>query len=91
MALRRDVVELVGGFDESLDAGTPTRSGGDHEMFSRILARWFGRDQAPARARALTRRPGAPPLDLILAELAGCARGPFAWWKSRRSHAASSL
>jgi len=38
MALRRQTVDLVGPFDERLDAGTPTRSGGDHEMFVRILA-----------------------------------------------------
>ncbi len=38
MALRRTVTGLVGGFDEALDAGTPTRSGGDHDMFTRILA-----------------------------------------------------
>ena len=38
MALRRTVLEHVGAFDEALDAGTPTRSGGDHEMFGRILA-----------------------------------------------------
>jgi GT2 family glycosyltransferase len=38
MALRRDVAERVAGFDPRLDAGTPTRSGGDHDMFSRILA-----------------------------------------------------
>jgi len=31
MALRRDVIALAGPFDERLDAGTPTRSGGDHE------------------------------------------------------------
>jgi glycosyltransferase involved in cell wall biosynthesis len=37
MALRRSVLELVGPFDEALDAGTPTRSGGDHDMFTRIL------------------------------------------------------
>lgn len=37
MALRKDVLTLVGGFDEALDAGTPTQSGGDHEFFSRIL------------------------------------------------------
>jgi GT2 family glycosyltransferase len=37
MALRRSVLELVGSFDEALDAGTPTRSGGDHDMFTRIL------------------------------------------------------
>lgn len=38
MALRRSILELVGGFDEALDAGTPTHSGGDHDMFTRILA-----------------------------------------------------
>jgi len=38
MALRRSLLQRVGEFDEALDAGTPTRSGGDHEMFGRILA-----------------------------------------------------
>lgn len=38
MALRQTVVERVGGFDEALDAGTLTCSGGDNEMFSRILS-----------------------------------------------------
>ena len=38
MALRRSVLELIGPFDDALDAGTPTRSGGDHDMFTRILA-----------------------------------------------------
>jgi GT2 family glycosyltransferase len=37
MALRRNVLARVGGFDERLDGGMPTRSGGDHEMFARIL------------------------------------------------------
>jgi glycosyltransferase involved in cell wall biosynthesis len=37
MALRRSVQQLVGLFDEALDAGTPTHSGGDHEIFARIL------------------------------------------------------
>jgi len=37
MALRRNVQFEVGFFDEALDAGTPTHSGGDHEMFARIL------------------------------------------------------
>ena len=139
MALRRDVVALAGGFDEALDAGTPTRSGGDHEMFTRVLERgyrivyepaavsrhrhrrsweelrdtvhgygvgvyamwtgkilrgdisvlkqafrWAIRLQTPALVRALLRRPGAPPLDLVLAELSGCAVGPWALWQSRR-------
>lgn len=37
MALRRSVLDLVGPFDEALDAGTATRSGGDHDMLVRIL------------------------------------------------------
>jgi GT2 family glycosyltransferase len=38
MAVRRSLVELVGEFDEALDAGTATRAGGDSDMFRRILA-----------------------------------------------------
>ena len=38
MALRREVLDKIGNFDEALDAGTVTLSGGDTEMFSRILA-----------------------------------------------------
>lgn len=38
MAVRRSVQFQVGLFDEALDAGTLTRSGGDHEFFARILS-----------------------------------------------------
>jgi glycosyltransferase involved in cell wall biosynthesis len=39
MALRRAaVLNDIGGFDPALDAGTPTRSGGDHDLFMRVLA-----------------------------------------------------
>jgi glycosyltransferase involved in cell wall biosynthesis len=38
MAVRRSLPDIVGWFDERLDAGTPTQSGGDHQMFTRILA-----------------------------------------------------
>jgi GT2 family glycosyltransferase len=41
MALRRSVLSLVGGFDEALDAGTRTKSGGDTEMFARIFLRGY--------------------------------------------------
>jgi len=41
MAVRRDVLEQVGAFDEALDAGTPTRAGGDSDMFRRILQAGF--------------------------------------------------
>jgi cellulose synthase/poly-beta-1,6-N-acetylglucosamine synthase-like glycosyltransferase len=38
MALRKEAWQRVGPFDPALDAGTPTRSGGDTEMYARILA-----------------------------------------------------
>ncbi|MBO0799012.1 MAG: glycosyltransferase, partial [Blastocatellia bacterium] len=37
MSLRRSALEQIGEFDEALDAGTPTCSGGDTEYFARIL------------------------------------------------------
>jgi hypothetical protein len=130
----------VGWFDEALDAGTPTCSDGDHEMFSRILAggykivyepsalswhrhrrtwrelrqsqygygvgvyamwtrellvsgelavirrawRWFRCEQAPRLARSLLGQPGSVPLDLLLAQLWGCLRGPAAYVSARR-------
>lgn len=40
--------------------------------------------------RALRRKPDAHPIDLTLAELAGFARGPFAYFKARRIERARS-
>jgi glycosyltransferase involved in cell wall biosynthesis len=140
MALRRAVLDEIGPFDEALDVGTPTRSGGDHDLFTRILAAgyrivyepeavnwhrhrrtweelrstlhgygvgvyaawtrsllvegelpalaaawgWFRHGQLRRLARSLLRRPGSVPLDLVLAELRGCAAGPLAYLRSRR-------
>ena len=38
MAVRREAVLALGGFDPALDVGTPTGGGGDLEMYFRILA-----------------------------------------------------
>lgn len=38
MAVRTSLPAAVGWFDERLDAGTPTHSGGDHQLFTRILS-----------------------------------------------------
>jgi glycosyltransferase involved in cell wall biosynthesis len=138
MALRRSVLELVGPFDEALDAGTPTRSGGDHDMFTRILLAGYCIEYEPAamvrhrhrrewrelvdtvrgygtgvyahltrhlldgetrpirialgwlwwQTRVLLRTPlgaeGRRTRQLGLAELRGCAEGPFALLRSRR-------
>lgn len=48
MALRRTLLDQVGAFDEALDAGTATKSGGDHEMFGRILAGGYRIVYAPS-------------------------------------------
>lgn len=37
MALRRSILQTVGTFEERLDSGTATRSGGDTEMYTRIV------------------------------------------------------
>lgn len=139
MALRRRVLDLVGSFDEALDAGTLSCSGGDHEMFARIMIAgyrivydpaalswhrhrrtwnelrrtfygygvgayasftrhllagelsvfrimlgWLWHDQLPALSRSLLKRSDSVPLDLILAELRGCAVGPWAYFSARR-------
>ena len=42
MAMRRGpVLDRLGGFDEALDVGTPTRGGGDNDLFARALAAGF--------------------------------------------------
>jgi GT2 family glycosyltransferase len=41
MSLRRSALEYIGDFDEALDAGTLTYSGGDTEYFARILSLGF--------------------------------------------------
>ena len=140
MAIRKSLVPEIGAFDEALDAGTPTQSGGDHEYFVRVMLagytiiyepaalvwhrhrrtwaethktikgygmgvyaywtrliwvqgewgvlklpwKWFTKVQFRNLIRALLRRPGAQPLDLVLAELQGCFLGPWAYRTSRK-------
>jgi GT2 family glycosyltransferase len=140
MAIRRSALDRIGPFDDALDAGTPTHSGGDAEYFSRILSRgyrivyepralsfhrhrrtrrelrrafygygvgvyaaftrsllfegewsvvqhaaaWLLKYQLPDLVRGLAGRPGVPPPDLTAVQLAGCAVGPWAYFRSRR-------
>jgi GT2 family glycosyltransferase len=141
MAIRKRALDLVGPFDDALDAGTPTHSGGDSEYFARILGRgyrivyepralsfhrhrrtrrelrrafygygvgvyaaftrsllfegewsvlhhaaaWLWKYQLPGLVKGLLGHPGVPPADLTAVQLAGCAVGPFAYFRSRRS------
>lgn len=145
MALRRSVINDIGPFDEALDAGTPTHSGGDNDYFARLLSAgyrivydpaalswhrhrrtweelrralygygvgvyaawtrsllkegdlgvikiawlWFRNQQFPSLVRALLRRPGSVPRDLIIAELRGCVAGPRAYFISHKRLRAS--
>ena len=77
MALRRSVLQEVGEFDEALDGGTPTRSGGDHEMFSRILASGFLVTYDPA---ALSWHRHRRSMDELRETLRGYGTGVYAMW-----------
>lgn len=41
MAFRREIFDVIGPFDEALDAGTPTGGGGDIDIFRRLLRAGF--------------------------------------------------
>lgn len=41
MAFRKQLFSRIGGFDPALDMGTPTRGGGDIEMFYRVVSSGF--------------------------------------------------
>ena len=80
MALRRNILDVVGGFDEALDAGTHTKSGGDHEMFGRILAAGYRIVYDP---RALSWHRHRRTWDELSAALHGYGVGVYAVWTRR--------
>ncbi|HSK09443.1 MAG TPA: glycosyltransferase, partial [Vicinamibacterales bacterium] len=77
MALRRSILDRVGEFDEALDGGTPTRSGGDHEMFSRILASGFHIVYDPA---ALSWHRHRRTMEELRETVRGYGTGVYAMW-----------
>jgi GT2 family glycosyltransferase len=77
MAVRQAAVRDLGGFDEALDAGTPTRSGGDHEMFSRLLGAGYRIVYDPAALSWHLHRRSAREL---AATLRGYGTGVYAMW-----------
>jgi glycosyltransferase involved in cell wall biosynthesis len=77
MAVRRSILQVVGPFDEALDGGTPTRSGGDHEMFSRILGAGYRIVYDPAALSWHRHRRSEPELR---ATLRGYGTGVYAMW-----------
>jgi GT2 family glycosyltransferase len=80
MALRRSVLELVGPFDEALDAGTPTHSGGESELFARIIAAGYRIVYTPAALNWHRHRRDLPELRRTIY---GYGVGVYAFWTSR--------
>lgn len=78
MALHRGLLlQHVGLFDEALDAGTLTCSGGDTEMFSRIIAAGYQIVYEPA---ALSWHRHRRTWEELRKMLYGYGVGTFAWW-----------
>lgn len=80
MAVRREVLDDLSGFDEALDAGTPSQSGGDHEMFGRILAAGHRIVYEPA---AVSWHRHRRTWDELRAALHGYGVGVYAMWTRR--------
>jgi hypothetical protein len=77
MAVRREAVAEIGFFDEALDGGTLTMSGGDQEFFYRVLARGFRIVYEPA---ALVWHCHRRTWGELKHTLFGYGVGLFAWW-----------
>jgi glycosyltransferase involved in cell wall biosynthesis len=79
MALRRTLVGLVGPFDEALDAGTPTHSGGESEMLARIIAGGYRIIYTPA---ALNWHRHRRSMAELRHTIYGYGAGVYAFWTS---------
>ena len=77
MAVRRSALEEIGYFDEALDAGTPTLSGGDQELFYRTLAAGYRIIYDPA---ALVWHRHRRTWEELRRTLYGYGVGVYAWW-----------
>jgi GT2 family glycosyltransferase len=80
MAFHRTALETVGPFDEAFDAGMATRSGGDTEMFSRMIAAGMRLVYEP---RAVVRHRHRRTLDELRQQLFGYGVGVYAFWTHR--------
>jgi glycosyltransferase involved in cell wall biosynthesis len=77
MALRRSALAQVGEFDEALDAGTPTFSGGETDMFSRLLAAGY---QIVYEPRALNWHRHRRSWDELRRTIYGYGVGTYSFW-----------
>jgi GT2 family glycosyltransferase len=77
MAIRKSIVTEIGLFDEALDGGTLTLSGGDQEFFYRVLAHGFRIVYDPA---ALVWHKHRREWGELRKTLYGYGVGLYAWW-----------
>ncbi len=77
MAIRRSALEEIGMFDELLDGGTSTLSGGDQEFFYRTLARGFRIVYEP---KAVVHHKHRRDRQALRHTIYGYGVGLFAWW-----------
>jgi GT2 family glycosyltransferase len=77
MAFRRSALEAVGPFDEAFDAGTPTHSGGDTEIFGRLLAAGYHLLYEP---RAIVHHRHRRTRAELRRQLFGYGVGVYAYW-----------
>lgn len=77
MAIRRSALSEIGYFDEALDGGTPTLSGGDQEFFYRALAHGYRIIYEP---RALVWHKHRREWKALRQTIFGYGVGLFAWW-----------
>lgn len=80
MAFRRETLDAVGPFDEAFDAGTATHSGGDTEMFARILDAGLCLVYEP---RAVIRHRHRRTVAELRRQLFGYGVGVYAFWTHR--------
>ncbi|MFQ5963175.1 MAG: glycosyltransferase family 2 protein [Candidatus Scalinduaceae bacterium] len=77
MAIRRSAIEHIGLFDNSLDCGTLSRTGGDQEYFYRTLSRGYRIVYEPA---ALVWHRHRREWSALRNCIYGYGVGLFAWW-----------
>jgi GT2 family glycosyltransferase len=80
MAFRRSALDAVGPFDEAFDAGTATQSGGDTEMFARMLDAGLRLVYEP---RAVVRHRHRRTVGELRRQLFGYGVGVYAFWTHR--------
>lgn len=80
MALRREVINRLGPFNERLDGGTPAHSAGDLEMFSRIITSGYRLIYDPLALVWHRHRRSEKRLRRVLY---GYAVGTYAFWTHR--------